>query len=178
MNKFVILDRDGVLNEDPGYVHKIEDFKLLPGVTEALQLLKKRFRFIIITNQSGIGRGYYTEVEFHMFNNHLLSELKKHKINIEKTYYCPHTPEEKCNCRKPKITFIKEAEREFQIDLKNSFVIGDHPSDIKLGKNLNCKTIYLLTGHGEKHKKELDTKPDFITDNLTEASQWIMQQTQ
>lgn len=175
MNRFVILDRDGVLNEDPGYVHKTENFKLLPGVIEALNLLKNNFKFIVISNQSGIGRGYYTEEDFHKFNNHLINELKKYGIKIEKTYFCPHMPEENCDCRKPKLKFIKKAEEEFKIDVKNSFVIGDHPSDIRLGKNANCKTIYLLTGHGEKHKEEVnDIKPNFIANNLLEAAKWIL----
>jgi len=174
MNKAVILDRDGVLNEDPGYVHRIEDFKLIPGVIEALNLLKNDFKFVIITNQSGIGRGYYTEQDFHKFNNRLVKELKKQNIIIEKTYFCPHHPEEKCNCRKPNIKFIKEAEKEFDIDIKNSFVIGDHPYDIKLGKNAGCKTVYLLTGHGMRHKKEMEGKPDFIANNLLEAAEWIL----
>lgn len=174
MNKAIILDRDGVINQDPGYVHKVEDLKFFPDVFKALNLLKKNFKFIIITNQSGIGRGYYTEQDFHKFNKKLVEELKKENIVIEKTYYCPHAPEEKCDCRKPNPTFIKQAEKEFNIDLKNSFVIGDHPRDITLGKNAGCKAIYLLTGHGEKHKQELTQKPDFTANNLLEAAQWIL----
>lgn len=174
MNKAIFIDRDGTLNEDPGYVHKIEDFKLLPGVVEALNLLKNDFKFVIISNQSGIGRGYYKEKDFHKFNNKLVEELKKQNIIIEKTYFCPHTPEENCSCRKPSITFIKQAEKEFNLNLKESFVIGDHPHDIELGKNANCKTIYLLTGHGKRHKKEIKDKPDFIADNLLEAARWII----
>lgn len=174
MDRAIILDRDGVINDDPGYVHKIEDFKLLPGVIEALKSLKNQFKFIIISNQSGIGRGYYTKEDFHKFNNHLLNELKKHEINIEKTYFCPHSPEENCDCRKPNTTFIKQAKEEFNLDIQNSFVIGDHPHDIELGKNAGCKTIYLLTGHGEKHKDEITQKPDLIANNLLEAAQWIL----
>lgn len=174
MDRAILLDRDGVLNEDTGYAHKIKDLKLLYGAVEALKLLKDQFKFIIITNQSGIGREYYTEEDFHKFNNHLLNELKKQGIKIEKTYFCPHSPEENCNCRKPNTKFIKQAEKEFNIDLKNSFVLGDHPHDIEMGKNANCKTIYLLTGHGEKHKQKLNTKPDFIANNLLEAAKWIL----
>ena len=174
MNKFIILDRDGVLNEDPGYVHKIKDFKLFDGVIEALKSLKD-FKFIIITNQSGIGRGYYKEKDFHKFNNHLVNELKKQGIKIEKTYFCPHHPEENCDCRKPNIKFIEQAKKEFDIDLKKSFVIGDHPHDVGLGKNANAKTIYLLSGHGKKHFKELSAKPDFITTSLLEAARFINQ---
>lgn len=173
MNKAIFLDRDGTLNEDEGYVHKIEDFKLLPSVIEALKLLKN-FKLIIITNQSGIGRGYYREEDFHKFNGKLIEELNKRGVKIEKTYFCPHKPEESCDCRKPNIKFVKQAEKEFNINLKESFVIGDHPHDIELGKKAGCKTVYLLTGHGEKHKDELIQKPDFIAKNLIEAAEWII----
>ncbi|MBW2981199.1 HAD family hydrolase [Candidatus Woesearchaeota archaeon] len=174
MNKVIFFDRDGVLNEDPGYVHKVEDFKLLPGVVEGLKLLKD-FKFILITNQSGIGRGYYTIEDFHKFNNHLVGELKKEGIDIERTYCCPHHPDDKCDCRKPNIKFIEEAKREFDIDLSKSWVVGDHPHDIKMGIVAGCKTIYMLTGHGEKHKDELgDIKPDFIAKEFLEAVQFII----
>ena len=87
MKKAIFLDRDGTLNEDTLYPHKIEHFKLLPGVIEGLKKLSKDYIFIIITNQSGIGRGIYTEEDFHRFNNHLVSKLKKEGIEIKKTYY-------------------------------------------------------------------------------------------
>jgi len=164
MNKFIFLDRDGTLNIDEGYTYKTKDLKFFPGVFKALNLLKKNFKFIIITNQSGIGRGYYTERDFNKFNNRLVN-----------TYYCPHAPEKNCDCRKPNIKFIKEAEKEFDVDLKESFVIGDHPHDIGLGKNANTKTIYLLSGHGKKHFKELKIKPDYISDSLLEAIKFINQ---
>ena len=88
--KAIILDRDGTLNEDQGYIHKIEDFKLLPGVIEGLNLVKDKFLFFIISNQSGIGRGFYTVDDFWKFNNHLTSKLKQNGIKIEKTYFNPH----------------------------------------------------------------------------------------
>ena len=172
MSKAIFLDRDGTLNVDSGYAHKIEEFALYDDVIEALTLLKNDFKFIIITNQSGIGREYYTKEDFQKFNDHLVKELKKHNIKIEKTYCCPHIPEDNCNCRKPKITSIKQAEKEFNIDLKNSFMIGDHPCDVELGKNAECKTIYLLTGHGKKQKKDT-LNPDFTANSLLEAAQWI-----
>lgn len=175
MNKVIFLDRDGTLNEDPGYVHKVEDFKLLPGAIEALNLLKKDFKFIIISNQSGIGRGYYKEEDFHKFNNKLIEELGKQNIKIEKTYFCPHTAEENCDCRKPNIRFIKEAEKEFDIDTSSSWVIGDHTCDVLLGKNIKCNTVYVLTGHGIRHFKEArKTNPDYIAANIKQAADFIL----
>jgi len=176
MNKFVILDRDGTLNiDEKGYTHKIKDFKFHEGVIEGLNLLKDNFKFIIITNQSGIGRGYFTEERMQEFNNHLISELKKHKIKIEKIYFCPHTPEQNCDCRKPSIKFIEQAKEEFNINLKESFVIGDHGFDVQMGKKTGCKAIYLLTGHGQKHLEEAKKlNPDLIAKNFLEAAQWIL----
>jgi D-glycero-D-manno-heptose 1,7-bisphosphate phosphatase len=172
-NKAIFLDRDGTINHDPGYVHKIEDFMLYNGVVEGLKMLKD-FKLFIITNQSGIGRGYYKEEDMHKFNKHLLDELNKKGITIEKVYYCPHAPEQSCDCRKPSPKFIKEAEKEFNLDLKNSFVIGDHGSDIKLAKNSGCGSVYLLTGHGKKHFEEAKKlSPDFIAENFIKAAGWI-----
>src|SRR3989338_4487114 len=122
MNKAVFLDRDGTLNIDEGYTYKTQDLKFFPDVFASLNLLKKDFKFIIISNQSGVGRGYYSEEDVHKFNDKLIDELKKHGIKIEKTYFCPHPPDVECDCRKPNIKFIKQAEKEFNIDLKNSWV--------------------------------------------------------
>lgn len=176
MNRFIILDRDGTLNiDEKGYTHKVEDFKFHDGVIEGLNLLKDNFKFIIITNQSGIGRKYYTKKHMHEFNNHLTNELKKHNIEIEKIYFCPHTPKENCNCRKPKTTFINQAKQEFNINLEESFIIGDHDADVGMGKGNGCKTIYLLTGHGKKHLEDTKKlKPNFIANNFLEAAKWII----
>lgn len=174
MNKAIFLDRDGTLNRDDGYVHEVEDFKLLPNVIKGLKLLKDNFKLFIITNQSGIGRGYYTEENFLEFNNHLVDALKQDNIRIEKTFVCPHHPDEKCDCRKPTTKHIKEAEKEFNLNLKNSYVIGDHGFDIEMGKKTGCKKIFVLTGHGKKHLNELKTKPDFIAKDLLEAAKWIL----
>ncbi len=176
-NKAIILDRDGTLIEDKNYTYKIEDFELLPGVIEGLKLLRKYFLFFIVTNQSGIGRGYYTIQDFHNFNNHLLKILKNQKINILKTYFCPHLREDNCECRKPKIKFVEEINNEFNVDINNSWMIGDHPSDIQFGINAGCKTIFLTTGHGDKHLDELESleiKPNLIYDNFLEATKEIL----
>ena len=167
----VFLDRDGVIVDDTNYPHKIENFKLIPNAIEGLKLLRN-YNLFIVTNQSGIGRGLYKVEDFKNFNNHLLKELKNHGINIEKTYYCPHKPQDKCKCRKPNTMFLKEAEKEFAIDLKKSFVIGDRKSDFEMGKNSGCKTIHVLTGYGINEKDEFN--PDYIAKDLLDASKWIV----
>ena len=177
MDKAVFFDRDGTLNRDDGYTYKTQSFELLPGVIGALKLLKNNFKFFIVTNQSGVGRGYYTLDDVHKFNEKMVKELEKHDIAIKRVYICPHHPDETCECRKPGTKYIKDAKKEFNLDLKNSWTIGDHPHDVQMGKNAGCKTVYLLTGHGEKHKKELDgkgIKPDFISKNIYEAAKFII----
>ena len=111
------------------------------------------------------------------FNTHLLNELKKESIEIKKIYFCPHTLEDNCDCRKPSTKFVKEAEKEFDIDLKESWVIGDHPSDAKMGIDAGTRAVYLKTGHGQKHIQDLEKnniKPDFIANNFLEASNFII----
>jgi len=173
----IFLDRDGTLNYDPGYVYKVKDFKLLPSVIEGLKLLKEKFLFFIITNQSGIGRGYYTIQDFHNFNVVLLETLEKENIKIQKIYFCPHHPDEDCDCRKPNPKNILLAAKEFNIDLKKSWMIGDHPSDVQCGTNAGCKTIYLSTGHGKKHFSELKQKgiqPTYMAKNFMSAVEFIL----
>ena len=175
--KAIFLDRDGTLNKDSGYVHKIKDFEILPGVIEGLKMLQDEFIFIIITNQSGIGHGYYTVDDFHAFNNLLVKTLANEGIEIKKTYFCPHLREDNCECRKPKTKFIDDIIDEFDIDIKKSWMIGDHPSDIEFGINAGCKTIFLTTGHGDKHVDELETlgiKSTMICNNFLEAAKQIL----
>lgn len=171
MKKAVFIDRDGCIVEDLGYVYKIKDFKLIPNAVEGLKILKD-YKLFVITNQSGIGRGLYKTKDFIKFNNHLLKELKKDNIKIEKTYYCPHKTEDNCECRKPKTRFLKKAEKEFKLDLKKSFVIGDKKLDIDLGKNGRCKSILVLTGKGVNSQKE--AKPNYVAKDLLDAAQWII----
>ncbi len=171
MTKAVFVDRDGTIVEDKGHVYKIEDLKLLPNSIKGLKLLNK-FKLFIITNQSGIGRGIYTVQDFINFNSHLLRELKKQGIEIEKIYFCQHKPEDNCECRKPKTKLLKDAEKEFKIDLKKSFIIGDMKSDFEMGKNAGCRTIHVLTGHGIKYKN--DIKPNYFAKDLLDAAKWII----
>ncbi|MBY9010468.1 MAG: HAD family hydrolase [Candidatus Lokiarchaeota archaeon] len=175
-NKAILLDRDGTLIEDKNFAYKVEDFELLPGVIEGLKLLQRDFLLFIITNQSGIGRGYYSKSDFFKFNNHLIEVLEKNQIRIEETFYCPHIKEENCECRKPKIKYIKEIVESWDIDIKKSWMVGDHPSDILFGINGGCKTVYMITGHGEKHLRDLEVKgiiPTLVHSNFLEAVEEI-----
>jgi len=176
--KAIILDRDGTLIEDKDYAYKIEDFELLPGVIEGLKVLQKNFLLFIVTNQSGIGRGYYTDREFHKFNDHLIEILKENQIRIERTFYCPHIKEDNCECKKPKIKYIREIVDGWNADINNYWVIGDHPSDILFGINAGSKTVYLISGHGKKHLHELEVegiKPTMISSNFFNTAKKIIE---
>ena len=176
LKKAIFLDRDGTINEDEGYVYEVEKFKLLPRVIEGLKLLQEDYLFFIITNQSGIARGYYTYNQYLKFNDLVINARRENNIIIKETYCCPHITEDNCDCKKPTTFFIDKAVNEYNIDVKGSWMIGDHPSDIQLGLNAGCKTVYVCTGHGPRHYEELKEKnitPTIIATNFLSAVQLI-----
>ena len=135
-NKALFLDRDGIINIDSGYVSKIEKFQFTEGIFNLLHLfIKYDYKIFIVTNQSGIGRGYYTQNDFKVLTTWMLSEFKKQHIEITSVQHCPHVPEEKCSCRKPNTGMIDEILLFNTIDLKYSWLIGDKQSDIDLAIN-------------------------------------------
>jgi D-glycero-D-manno-heptose 1,7-bisphosphate phosphatase len=167
--KAIFLDRDGTIIEDKGYEHKLETLKILPGVIAGLKELSKKYLFFIITNQSGIAKGIFTVEDFHRFNQYLLDLLKVEGISIAQTYFCPHL--DGCDCRKPGTKFVEQIVADYGIDLKSSWVIGDHPSDIEMGIRAGCSSAYVLTGHGQKHYAELAKQgltPDIVVDDFAE----------
>lgn len=154
MKKAVFLDRDGVINEDSGYVSKISDFKFINGVFEALSGFKKLgYLLIIVTNQSGISRGFYTLKDFENLNKFMLGEFEKNGIEIKKVYFCPHSPEENCECRKPKAGMILAGIKEFDIDVSKSILIGDKPSDIEAANVANLGNAYQIGKDGNSLKE-------------------------
>lgn len=172
--KAVFMDRDGVINQEKGYVHKIEDFHFFPYTFSALKGIPQEYKKMIITNQSGISRGMYSQTEFEKLNSWVLSRLKEQGIEIDKVYFCPHHPDENCSCRKPKTGLIRQAQKEFNLDLKKSWLIGDKTSDILAGKNAGCRTILVKTGFaGEDGLFEV--KPDFEASNLEKAVEIIIE---
>lgn len=139
---FVFLDRDGTLLEDPGYVHRTEDYRLLPGVVEGLKALQAAgFGLAIVTNQSGIGRGYFTLGDFETLQAHLVDDLARRGVRIEASYFCPHRPDDGCACRKPATGLLERAERELGADLSRSWVIGDAATDVELARRAGCGAV-------------------------------------
>lgn len=132
--------------------------------------------FFIVTNQSGIGRGMYTYDDARQFNEALTLVLKNEGIHIEKIYICPHTPEENCECRKPNTKFIEKARSDFDLDIKNSFVIGDKQCDVEMGKKSGAKNILVLTGMGQEEKNKSKPYLDYTAGDMVDAAQWILKQ--
>ncbi len=145
MTKAVFLDRDGVINIDKAYVSKIEDFEFCEGVFEALKHFQNLgYLLIVVTNQSGIGRGYYSEEDFQILSDWMQKELLHVKIKIDAIYHCPHAPEVNCACRKPKSGMFLKAIEDFDIDVANSWMIGDKETDMEAAIGAGIPNMILL----------------------------------
>jgi D-glycero-D-manno-heptose 1,7-bisphosphate phosphatase len=151
MNKALFLDRDGVVNKEKIYLYKIEDFEFINGVIDVCRHFQGiGYLIVIITNQAGIAKGKYTENDYNILTKWMIKEFEKEGVFISKVYYCPHHPDVNgiCGCRKPKPKMIFNAQKEFNIDLTQSILVGDKNSDIEAGLNANIATNYLITtGH-------------------------------
>ncbi len=162
--KALFLDRDGVINVDTGYTHKIEDFSLIEGIIPlCLEALAKKYLLIVITNQSGIARALYTVEQMHTFHAHLLQILKQQDIDIQEIYFCPHHPtlSGRCLCRKPGTLLVEKAIARYKISPSLSWMIGDKERDILAGQKCGCKTI-LFGPSGP-------TQADYQVESLKEA---------
>ncbi|MBJ6751092.1 D-glycero-beta-D-manno-heptose 1,7-bisphosphate 7-phosphatase [Geomonas anaerohicana] len=152
----VFLDRDGTINQEVQYLSRVEEFRLIPGVPYALQRLKDAgFLLIVVTNQSGIGRGLYDEAALAAIHDRMHEELGDFGITIDACYFCPHHPEHgvgdyrvECSCRKPSPGMLVQAARDFDIDLARSYMIGDKLADIEAGLNAGCRALMVRTGYG------------------------------
>lgn len=177
----VFLDRDGTINEDPGFLTDPSELHLLPGVGEGLRLLQEEnFRLVVVTNQSGIARGMLTEAMLQQIQGRLEALLGAEGVTLTGTYYCPHHPEgnppyrQTCNCRKPNGGLVERAAREHSIDLSRSYVIGDKLVDVELARQMGMPAILVLTGQGKRNLASGRVQPDYIAADLTAAAQWIV----
>jgi len=165
----VFLDRDGTIMRDVDYCGDPDRVEIFPEVPDALRRLKANgFKLIIVTNQSGLGRGYFTEKDYHAVEQEVRRQLEG---LIDATYYCPDMPGTNSTRRKPAPGMIFEAQRDHHIDLTRSFVVGDKGSDIGCGRNAGVRTILVQTGYGAQ---ELDTKADWIARDLSQATEIIL----
>ena len=183
----VFIDRDGTVNEQMGYVNHISRFVLLPGVAKAIRLLNNhQYLAIIVSNQSGVARGYYPIGLVDEVHAHMEALMEKEDAFIDGIFFCPHykkgnVPEYsvECDCRKPGTGLIEKAKEAFEIDMDNSYVIGDRSSDIELALRLEVKGILVTTGYGQGDLEyvfpRLSFRPAHIAKDLLHAVQWILQ---
>jgi D-glycero-D-manno-heptose 1,7-bisphosphate phosphatase len=155
MKRAVFIDRDGTINIEKEYLYQIADFEFIPHVPEALRLLNQAgFFVVVVTNQSGVARGYYSENDVENLHRYIAGELHKSDTHIDAWFYCPHHPSGRgsyalpCNCRKPLPGMLVEAARRYDIDLEQSIMIGDKIADIEAGIAAGCRTILVRTGYG------------------------------
>ncbi len=172
MNRYIFLDRDGVINEDRGYVCKIDKFIFKDGIFRLLRYLKSLgYRFVVITNQSGIGRGYYSLEDFKELTKYMLDVLSKEGVEIDSVKFCPHAPEDGCRCRKPGTLMIEELKRELDIDLESSWLIGDKKSDIECATSSGIENSIFLHGKIGENIDEIDAR--FYADSIESISKII-----
>ncbi|MFA5038991.1 MAG: HAD family hydrolase [Candidatus Omnitrophota bacterium] len=177
----VFLDRDGVINRYPGdrkYVTGVRHFHFLPGVLKAVSLLTKAgFRIYVISNQAGVSKGLYSRKALEEITGRMLEGIRKYGGRIDDVYYCLHTTEMNCSCRKPKAGLLKKATKACRVDLKSTYFIGDSLLDVKAGRAFGCKTILVLSGKEKlKNASRWDVIPDFIARNLLDAARHIIDQ--
>jgi len=162
--KTVFIDRDGTLIEEVNFLHRVEDLLYFPYTGVAIRLLKENgFLVVLVTNQSGIGRGIFTTDDMHTIHNRIQTDLNG---KLDAIYFCPHLPNEDCDCRKPNLGMIESAMADLPIDLENSWMIGDKVLDVELGLNAGLKPILVLTGYGKKHLPKLKRRPFAVAENL------------
>tara|TARA_B110000008_G_C16887728_1_gene531547 strand:- start:732 stop:1259 length:528 start_codon:yes stop_codon:yes gene_type:complete len=172
--KTIFLDRDGVINKDKNYVYKVEDFEFIDGVFTACKyLLAQNYKIIIVTNQSGIGRGYYSEKDFDNINAWMLKQFRKNDVNILDVFHCPHIPEANCNCRKPKPGMFYEAKNKHSIDLEKSWMIGDSERDITAANLAGIKNTILVNSRNKIEKKSSNAV--FFLDSIQESQYCILE---
>jgi D-glycero-D-manno-heptose 1,7-bisphosphate phosphatase len=149
LHRAIFLDRDGVINKEKNYLYKIKDFEFIEGIFDACIFLSKlNYKIIVITNQSGIARGYYSENDFNNLTKWMLREFIRNNIDVHDVFYCPHGPTSTCNCRKPQPGLFLKAKEKHNIDMKNSWAIGDKENDIKAANDSGIKnTILVKSGH-------------------------------
>jgi len=172
--KAVFVDRDGTLIEEVNFLSRVEDLALFPYTDESVRVLKDRgYLVIVVTNQSGIGRGIYSESDMHAVHDAIQDQLS---LKVDAFYFCPHLPDAGCRCRKPGLGMIESACKDFDIDIENSWFVGDKDLDVETGLNGGMRTAMVLTGYGEVHSKTLKRQPEIIVANLLEAARSITEE--
>lgn len=175
----MFLDRDGTVSEEVGYLNHVSRFRMLSGVAGAIRTLNDaRLPVVVVTNQSGVGRGYFPEALVHEVHERMISQLAAAGARLDGIYYCPHVGADDCLCRKPKTGMLERAASELSLNLKKSFVVGDRGGDVAMAHRAGCKSVLVRTGFGEGelawHASKWPQQPDFVAKDLREAVEWIL----
>ena len=184
MKRAVFLDRDGTINFEKEYLYQAEHFEFIPGVLEAIRLLNQAgILVVVVTNQSGVARGLYTEDFVREAHRYIDQRLKDAGARVDAFYYCPHHPDgsvaalrTECECRKPKPGQLIRAAEEHDIDLTKSFIVGDRWKDIEAGEAVAARGILVRTGYGRDQEETHESRGAMVVDNLIQAVSWILRQ--
>ena len=172
-NGAIFLDRDGTLIEDNGHLCDLSKVVFFQETFDALHRLQQHFLLFIVTNQPGVARGLISREDVNHINSEIVKTFTEAGIEIADIYVCPHERSNNCDCIKPKPYFLQKAAQDYHIDLQRSFVVGDHPCDVQLAKNVGARGIYVLTGHGSKHVDELPEDAEIVS-GIMEAAERII----
>ncbi|WP_027720985.1 D-glycero-beta-D-manno-heptose 1,7-bisphosphate 7-phosphatase [Maridesulfovibrio zosterae] len=173
--KYILLDRDGTIIEDKHYLCDPDGVEIIPNAIQGLKMmLDAGYGLIVVTNQSGIGRGYYTEADMNAVNDRMKKYLNKSGIELKAIYHCPHTPDQKCDCRKPQTGMFDQAIEQFGLIPSECYVIGDKLCDIELGLAKGSAAILVRTGKGLKEEANCACKATYIADDLLDAAAFIV----
>ena len=168
---FAFLDRDGTIIRDAHYLSDPDGVELLPRAAEGLAMLREAgYGLAVVSNQSGVGRGYFTVDDVHRVNARMQELLARDGVRFDALYYCPHTPGDACDCRKPLPGMLRRAEAELHADLARSVVIGDKTCDVELGRAVGAVTILVRTGRGLECERDSLCRPDHVADDLAAAA--------
>lgn len=172
-HRAVFLDRDGTISKDVNYCRRPEDFHMLPGAAAAIAILNNRgFKVVVVTNQSGIARGYFAEGILEAIHEKMRRQLTELGASVDAIYYCPHHPNDDCPCRKPKIGLFNRAALEMGLDLGMSYMVGDRETDVLAGRAAGCRTVSVETGPAPFPADGV--RPDYCAPNLCEAAEWMI----
>ncbi len=174
----MFLDRDGTINEEVGHLGDPDRLRLISGSAEAIRLLNDAgILVIVVSNQAGVGRGYFSTATVEAIHQEMARQLAVNGAWVDAIYYCPHHPDEGCQCRKPEAGMLVQAIREHGIDTRQAFIVGDKVSDLYAGRRVGCRTVLVLTGYGGRAREVFNNsifQPDHISSNLYDAAKWIL----
>jgi len=186
MDRAIFIDRDGTLSEEVGYVNHLSRYRPFPFAAEAVRLINRAgWRAILVTNQSGVARGYFTEELLGRVHARLEESLKQEGARLDAIYYCPHHPtvgeapyRQDCECRKPRPGLLRRAADDFGLDLTRCFVIGDRYKDVEMAHRAGAGGVLVLTGYGlgeyEYQRGSWPREPEHVAENLLDAVKWIL----